>query len=352
MSPESPYDRCDVMNDTPRIGYCCKFVSPDADEAQERALNVRGLTMAYLGRQTPAAAFEKLSDVVLHNLSVVRAQIEEVAARPPLERLLRLSSDVLPGYTHPTAQPYYADRDLHAAIERSLGQAGDAARAAGIRLSMHPAQHAILATVGRSLDNAIADIEYHAVVMQMLGYGGGWHPHGASVNVHGGQRALAAEGVRKGLARLSAAARDLVTVENDEVSFGLDDLLQVADEVAIVVDIHHHWIKSQGEYLQPEDPRIDRVKASWRGVRPLAHVSVSREPLLEGHDPDALPDFDALLASGLKPKDLRGHSDMMWNRAVNDLVARHLVWADFEVEAKLKNLASAQLADQVRAAAV
>ena len=337
------------MHDSPRLGYCCKYIAPDGDESRDRALNIRGLTMAYLARQTPAAAYDKLAEVVRHNLAAVRLQIEEVAARPPLERLLRLSSDVLPGYTHPTALPYYSDGDLQAEIERSLGASGEVARAADIRLSMHPAQHAILATAGRSLDNATADIEYHALVMAMLGYAGGWHPHGASVNVHGGQRALGTAGLRAGLARLSAAARDLVTVENDEVSFGLDDLLPVGDEVAIVVDIHHQWIKTAGEYLQPDDPRIEAVQASWRGVRPLAHVSVSREPLLEGHDPDALPDFGTLLAAGLKARDLRGHSDMMWNRAVNDLVARHLAWADFEVEAKLKNLASQQLADQVRA---
>ena len=38
----------------------------------------------------------------------------------------------------------------------------------------------------------------------------------------------------------------------------------------------------------------------------------------------------------------------MWNRAVNRLVGRHLVWTDVEVEAKAKNLASADLAAHVR----
>jgi hypothetical protein len=37
----------------------------------------------------------------------------------------------------------------------------------------------------------------------------------------------------------------------------------------------------------------------------------------------------------------------MWNEAVNDLVAAHLAWSDFEVEAKLKNLASEALARHV-----
>lgn len=337
------------MNDTPRIGYCCKFISPEGDADANLRLNVRGLTMAYLARQSPGAAFDKLVEIVGHNLAAVRAQIDEVAARPPLERLLRLSSDLLPGFTHPTALPFYADRDLRVEIEAGLAAAGHAAREARVRLSMHPAQHAILATTGVSLDNAIGDIEYHAEVMAMLGYGDGWHPHGASVNVHGGQRGLGSAGIRAGLARLSAAALNLVTIENDEVSFGLDDLLEVGDQAAIVVDLHHHWIKSGGEYLEPHDARVDAVRASWRDVRPLAHVSVSREALLEDHDPDVLPNFARLTTAGLKPRDLRGHSDMMWNHAVNDLVARHLAWADFEVEAKHKNLASEQLADQVRA---
>ncbi len=36
-------------------------------------------------------------------------------------------------------------------------------------------------------------------------------------------------------------------------------------------------------------------------------------------------------------------------RAINDLVARHLAWADFEIEAKSKNLASMQIAAHILA---
>jgi UV DNA damage repair endonuclease len=158
---------------------------------------------------------------------------------------------------------------------------------------------------------------------------------------------VGAEGFRAGLARLSETARNLITVENDEVSYGLDDLLPLVDSLPVVLDLHHHWIASRGEYIEPEDPRIARIKESWRGVRPLSHVSVSREDLLAGHDIDVRPDFTALVTAGIKPKDLRAHSDLMWNEAVNDLVARHMTWSDFEVEAKLKNIASEGLARHV-----
>jgi UV DNA damage repair endonuclease len=214
---------------------------------------------------------------------------------------------------------------------------------------MHPSQHAILATHNAAaLDNAIHDIEEHAEIFAMLGYGSGWHPHGASVNIHGGARSAGVQAIRANLRRLSDCARNLVTIENDEISFGVDDLLDVADEVALVVDFHHHWVHSRGEWLQPRDRRVPLLAASWRGVRPLAHISVSREALLDGHDPDSLPDFAELADAGLSAAKLRGHSDRMWNRAVNALVEQHLAWTDVEVEAKAKNLASAELASQVR----
>ena len=79
----------------------------------------------------------------------------------------------------------------------------------------------------------------------------------------------------------------------------------------------------------------------------MSHISEPREELLPDHDIFALPDFAALTASGVKAKDLRAHSDLMWNEAVNDLVAEHLVWTDFEVEAKFKNIASEGLARHV-----
>jgi UV DNA damage endonuclease len=330
----------------PRLGFCCKIVTDDAELS--RRLNVGTVTMATLARLGPREAFDKLAAVVDRNLGAVRHQVEHVAARPRLERLHRLSSQLLPGYTHPSCRGFYGDRDLRALIESSLARTGEIARSEGVRLSMHPSQFCVIASAnGAALENGIAEFEYHTDVMALLGYGSGWHPDGAHINIHGGAKSVGAEGFRRGLARLSATARNLITVENDEVSYGLDDLLPLADDLPIVLDLHHHWIASRGEYIEPDDPRIAQVAASWRGVRPIAHVSVSREDLLSGHDARARPDFAALVRSGIKPRDLRAHSDLMWNQAVNDLVAAHLAWCDFEVEAKAKNLASQSLARHV-----
>ena len=332
-----------------RIGYCCTYVSPTGDDAEARELCMRGPTIASISKAGGLETAAKLESTIVENLDILDRQIARVAALPPLERLFRIQSGFLIGWSHPALADAWTSA-LRGEVERRLADAGRAARAGDVRLSMHPAQHAILATLRpEALDNALRDIVDHLEIFQMLGYGNGWHPHGASINIHGGARAAGIEGLNAGLDRVPAAAIDLLTIENDEVSFGLDDLLLVGRRVAIVVDFHHHWIFTRGQWLQPDDGRVDQIKASWRGVRPLAHISVSRENVVVDHCPDTLPDFAALSEAGHKAAHLRGHSEGMWNAAVNALVAGHLDWCDVEVEAKAKNIASRQLADFVRA---
>ncbi|MGE7153976.1 UV damage endonuclease UvsE [Methylorubrum rhodesianum] len=343
-------------SETPRLGFCCTFI-PDPDPAHKtlkaakdaaKLMNLGTVTMAHLERLGPAARYEKLEGVVRHNLAALERQVAWVSGRPPLERLLRMASSVLPGYTHPVAEPLYAEPAMRALIETGLARIGERARAGGVRLSMHPGPFCIIASRNPNAQaNGIAELEYHAEVMTMLGYGSGWHPFGAHLNIHIGGREPGIEGFRESLSLISETARNLLTVENDESLFGLDAVLRLGDRVPVVLDLHHHWVESRGEYIEPDDPRVQAVIASWRGVRPVSHISVSRETLLPDHDPAALPDYAALSGQGHSWRDLAAHSDLMWNEAVNALVARHLAWTDFEIEAKGKNRASMPLAVRI-----
>ncbi|TXM62189.1 UV damage endonuclease UvsE [Methylobacterium sp. WL120] len=347
-----------MIDDAPRLGFCCKFVltpPPDGFKTLKAAreatlrMNLTNATMASLTALAPAARRAKIEGLVRHNLGALERQIAWVAGRPPIERLLRMASNVLPGYTHPVARDIYAEPEMRRLVEAGLARCGEAARAGSVRLSFHPGPFCVIASRNPAAsENGIAEFEYHAELMALLGYGDGWHPHGAHINIHVGARDPGTEGFRAALPRLSQTARDLITVENDENAFGLEAVLALADSVPVVLDLHHHWVESRGEYIAPEDPRVARVRESWRGVRPVAHVSVSRETVLPEHDPDALPDFVVLNEAGHSWRDLAAHSDMMWNRALNALVARHLAWADFEIEAKSKNLASDALSAELR----
>jgi len=127
--------------DGARIGYCCTFVSPEGDAEAERALNFRGPTISLVARQGPA----RLEETVLENLDILDRQIATVARLPKLERLFRIQSGFLVGWSHPALADYWTP-ELRSEVERRLSKAGEAARSGDVRLSMHPAQHAILAT--------------------------------------------------------------------------------------------------------------------------------------------------------------------------------------------------------------
>jgi UV DNA damage repair endonuclease len=337
-----------AVRSTPRIGFCCKWLPPDGDPMAARAMNQIGATVAGLARRERGEALDRLLEVVRHNLEALARQLHWLAARPPLERMLRVTSGLLPAYTHPATRWIYLEPAMRALIEEGLGHCGAIARAHAIRLSMHPGQFCVLATMSETaLANSVEELEHHADVMRWLGLAGGWHPQGAHINVHAGARPAGIDTFRASLRRLSLEARDLITVENDETAYGLDDLLPLADELPLVLDLHHHWIRSGGEHLEPDDPRIATVIASWRGTRPVAHLSQPREGLLPGQPRDALPDHRALTAAGLGMRDLRAHSERLWNRALNALAIRHLAWADLEIEAKAKNLAVQDLVEQL-----
>jgi UV DNA damage repair endonuclease len=194
------------------------------------------------------------------------------------------------------------------------------------------------------VERSILEFEYHADMARWMGYGSSWHDHGFMINVHLSGRG-GPEKFLQTLKRLSPEARNLITIENDEISNGLDTTLAVADHVALVLDIHHHWINT-GEYISAQDPRTMRVIESWRGVRPAIHFSTSREDLLVDHNRTLRPNLAELLARGFKKQKLRAHSDFCWNVAVNDWALSFTTDFDTEVEAKGKNLASQQLYEQ------
>jgi UV DNA damage repair endonuclease len=178
-----------------------------------------------------------------------------------------------------------------------------------------------------------------------MGFGTSWHDHGFKINVHLSGKGGPEKFLRT-LGRLTPEARNLIAIENDEISNGLDTVLLVAEHVALTLDIHHHWINS-GEYITPDDSRAQRVLESWRGVRPVLHYSVSREDVLVGHNSGVRPDLADLLDRGFKKQKLRAHSDFMWNHAVNDWALTFSHQWDIQVEAKGKNLASEQLYQQL-----
>ncbi len=332
---------------TPRIGFACKWIDHAGqvdgigpkDDAKK--YNTGTTTISWLNRQSKHVAEEKLWDLMRQNIESTRMLVERVSQLDPHLRMVRLSSDILPAYTEPSWSYFWHQPDVVAYAERHFGRIGEITRAHNVRLSMHPGQFTVLASDNPDIVNrSIEEFEYHVDMARYMGYGKTFQDF--KINVHISGR-LGPDGIRSAYTRLSPEARNCITIENEEISYGLDDCLSIGDLVPLVLDIHHHWVR-EGEYISPTDDRVKRVVDSWRGVRPTLHYSVSREDYLVDHARDRCPAYDALIESGYKKQKLRAHSDFYWNTAVNDWAVQFLGTHDIMCESKAKNLASFELA--------
>jgi UV DNA damage repair endonuclease len=326
-----------------KIGFCCKWLNDPSEtggmkvNATDRSVNGRSTTMRWL-REHPEEAEQRQWDIMNHNAAAALKMVERVGALPEHLRMVRLGSEMLQGYTEKDWKAWWQRRDVQDHCERIFAPVGEAARRLGVRIGFHPGQFCVLASENDNIvERSIEEFEYHADMARWMGYGKTWHDHGFMINVHLSGRGGAEKFLRT-LGRLSPEARNLITIENDEITNGLDCTLAVAGSVALVLDVHHHWVQT-GEYIDPNDDRVKRVSESWRGVRPAIHYSVSREDLLVGHDPHTRPDLAGLLAGNFKKQKLRAHSDFYWNHAVNQWAAEFMTDFDIECEAKGKNLA-------------
>jgi UV DNA damage repair endonuclease len=328
-----------------RIGFCCKWLDRVEEVAGKvpaaRETNTRSTTVAWLNRQTKDVAVEHLWDIVRHNISSTQSLVKKVGAYDPELRMVRIGSDVLPMYTQPDWGWFYNQPDVRAYAEAGFAEVGRLARALDVRLSFHPGQYCVLASDNDNIvERSIEEFEYHVDMARWMGYGATWHDHGFKINVHLSGRGGADKFIRS-LGRLTPEARNLITIENDEMTNGLDCTLAVSKHVALVLDIHHHWINS-GEYISPTDSRVRTVIDSWRGTRPVLHYSVSREDILIGHCTRTRPDLAGLLAGGHKKQQLRAHSDFYWNESVNEWAIGFWPEFDIQLESKAKNLAREQ----------
>ena len=327
-----------------KVGFACKYLHPNQTQKKkileeiQRPLTEKSTTIRWLNEQHKDVAEQRLWDIMVHNTQAVYNLVEYVGNLPENQRMVRLGSNQLPAATHPDWKYFWQLPDIRDYAAKYYGRAGELARELGVRLSMHPGQIVVLASDNPEIvERSIEEFEYHADIIRWMGYGKEWQDFKCNVHISGRQGPA---GIKAALQRLSTEARNCITIENDENKWGLDSSLELEKDVALVIDIHHHWCHSAGEYISPNDDRVKRVIDSWRGVRPAMHYSVSREDILVGHSATELPDFGSLLDQGFKKAKLRAHSDFMWNTAVNEWAGGFRKDFDIMVEAKMKNLAS------------
>ena len=335
---------------TKRIGFACKWINDPSEvdgmkiNARDRDLNTGATTVRWL-REHPQEAEQRLWDLMERNIEACYKLVARVGTLDEDLRMVRLSSDILPVYTEPSWKWFWRQSDVRNYAQRNFSRVGELARENRVRLSFHPGQFTVLASDNPGIvDRSIEEFEYHIDMARWMGYGKTFQDFKINVHIAGRQGPA---GIRSALARMTPEARNCLTIENDEMTWGIEHSLELVKDCALVLDIHHHWIKT-GEYIESTDDRVKRIRDSWRGVRPVIHYSVSREDCLVEHPGHHRPDLPTLLAQGYKKAKLRAHSEFYWNTAVNAWALTFRDQFDIMCESKAKNLASFALYEQAK----
>lgn len=336
-----------------RIGFACHYhVLNSGDnwnglESFNKPFVMRSTTRKYITSfKDVEDAMMYLHGCVVHNLNAIEYLVRMVGSLPDGQKMLRLSSEVLPLYTAPdfAIVKYYQSKTCRIMLAKKFAKIGDTIRRLGVKISFHPDQFVALGSdKDYVIKNSLEYIEYHAFMIRSMGFAKTFTD--VKCNIHLSGKAGVPQFI-KSFNQLSPEARRVLTVENSEFGSGtLDACLKLKNHLPIVLDIHHHLIASGGEYIKRKDRRVDLILDSWvkcGDTRPTMHFSWIKENACYGLDTDKLPKLSTLK---LKHTDmlLRQHALMFYNTAARDWALSYLESFDIMCEAKAKNIASTEL---------
>jgi UV DNA damage endonuclease len=126
-----------------RLGFCCKYLEADQLQSKkvlmekQQPLNTRSTTITWLRKQTKHEAERKLLELAKHNIRAFRKLVEYTGTLPANLRMVRLSSDCLPGFTEQSYSYYYRDVGVQRLLEQEFAKVGEAARRLDVRISFH-----------------------------------------------------------------------------------------------------------------------------------------------------------------------------------------------------------------------
>lgn len=187
---------------------------------------------------------ERLDEAVRGNLACL-----ETMLRFNVEHgifFFRITSDLVPFASHPDVEPLWMNR-----YADELRRIGSFIREHGVRVDMHPGQYTLLnAKEPRIVENAIRDLEYHALILDQMGL-----DETAKVQIHVGgvygDRSASMRRFTETYGELAAPIRRRLVIENDERSYPLADCLEISEATGcpVVFDIYHHSLLNQDEPL-------------------------------------------------------------------------------------------------------
>ncbi len=292
-----------------RFGLCCLFM--------KEPIRFRTTTAKALSALTRGEQLEKASAICLHNAQSLLSALEAV------NRMgigaFRVMSPLFPRMTHPVVGYRLEDLPGQTQIIDTLQQVRRLAERNQIRLSFHPDQFVVLSSNNpQVIKNSIDELEYHGWLAELIG--------ADVINIHAGgvygNKDEALERFCCSSALLSERVMQRLTLENDDISYTVHDLLPVCRRlnIPLVYDLHHHRCNPDSLSIAEA---TQLCAETWQAVakEPYCHISSPK--------------------NGWQSANCRPHADYI---DINDFPA---YWLErnmtIDVEAKAKELAVIRL---------
>lgn len=253
-----------------RLGLCCLF--------QQEDISFRTTTAKALSGLSRRDQLIKVSTICRANVESLQESLRTVS------RLgigaFRIMSPLFPRMTHPEVGyrlEELADADV---ILGQLAAIRSFAKDYDLRLSFHPDQFVVLSSPHpQVVANSIRELEYQAELAEAVG--------ADVINIHAGgvygDKKLALSRFRRVFADLSPRVASRLTVENDDISYTVRDLLPLCAELTIplVYDVHHHRCNPDGLGVVEA---TEMAGASWQAVgrEQYCHLSSPRSGWQDG----------------------------------------------------------------------
>jgi UV DNA damage endonuclease len=261
-----------------RFGLCCIFI--------DEPVRFRIFTAKSLSTRSRPEQLKRISQICLHNAENLLKAVNTVA------RLgigaFRITSPLLPRYTHPEVGYILQDLPDVQHIENRLSSAGDFAADRNIRLSFHPDQFVVISSPDPSVvERSRLELEYQAMLAERVG--------AETINLHGGgaygDKTTTLRRLRRVFDSFSESVRKRLTLENDDRVYTVRDLTPVCSDLKIplVYDVHHHRCNPDG---LTEEQATELSLRTWEkaGREPYFHISSPKNGWEQG-DPKPHADY-------------------------------------------------------------
>jgi UV DNA damage endonuclease len=202
-----------------KLGLCCLFYN--------EPIKFKTYTNTALQKLSTKEQKEKIQSIILHNISTLQKAIDYCYKNNITS--YRFSSDLFPHFQK--IKEILTESEINFLFEK-LSKVDNK----NVTLSCHPGQHVNLGSLTEDVvKNSIADLEYHRLLCESL--------NAKECNIHlGGQYGNKTEAKRRFIEVVNKNNLKYLTIENDELSYSVEDCLEVANELVIPVtfDLHHH----------------------------------------------------------------------------------------------------------------